>query len=94
MSLRQNRHLAGTALEGKGYLDSMNDAQAVLDAVHAGKAQFLGNTNSGWPVYRYNGVTGTNVNLGVGISSQPTNVFYIKGTSRPSIVPTNPFFKP
>ena len=33
-------------------------------------------------------------NLGVGITDQATNVFIIKGTKSPSIVPTNPNWSP
>ena len=96
ISGRQIRHLQGTvenASNGGGYMNSMADAQAVLDAVHSGKATFLGTNSAGWPVYRLNSITGTNVNNGLGIN-QPTNVFFIKGTASPSVVPTNPLFKP
>ena len=91
---KQARHLAGTAGRGKGYLNSIDDAQSVLNAVHSGKATYLGTSKAGYQVFRYNGVTGTNVNLGAGISGQPTNVFMIKGTASPSVVPTNPFWVP
>ncbi len=91
ISGKQARHLAGTA-KGGGYLNSVEDAQKVLDAVHSGEAVYLGKTNSGHPVFRYSGVTGTNVNAGVGISGQPTNIFMIKGTSNPSVVPISPAF--
>lgn len=43
---------------------------------------------------KFEGVTGTNVNLGIGITDQATNVFIIKGTKSPSIVPTNPNWSP
>jgi hypothetical protein len=91
---KQARHLAGTAKQGGGFLNSVDDAQAVLDAVHSGKASYLGTSAQGHLVYKFNGVTGTNVNLGVGITGQPTNVFMIKGTMSPTVVPTNPFWKP
>jgi len=91
---KQARHLAGTAKQGGGFLNSVDDAQAVLDAVHSGQATFLGTSKTGHQVFRFNGVTGTNVNLGAGIGGQPTNVFIIKGTVSPSIVPTSPFWKP
>ena len=68
----------------------MDDAQKVLDAYHAGKVQILGKNNQGFPIIKYEGVTGVNVNKGAGIDSQPTNVFIVKGTTKPSIVPTNP----
>ena len=89
---KQARHVAGTAKQGGGFLNSAADAQKILDAVHSGEAVFLGTTKAGQPVFRYSGVTGTNVNIGVGASSQPTNVFIIKGTTSPSVVPTNPAF--
>lgn len=89
---KQARHLAGTAKAGGGFLNSAVDAQKVLDAVHSGEAVFLGTTKAGQPVFRYSGVTGTNVNIGAGIANQPTNVFIIKGTTSPSVVPTNPAF--
>jgi len=82
----------GTAKQGGGFLNSVADAQKVLDAVHSGEAVFLGTTKAGQPVFRYSGVTGTNVNIGAGFSSQPTNVFIIKGTTNPTVVPTNPAF--
>jgi RHS repeat-associated protein len=87
---KQARHLAGTTKPGGGFLNSKEDAQAVLDAVHSGNATFLGTSKTGYQIYRFNGVTGTNVNLGVGITGQPTNVFLIKGTTSPSVVPTSP----
>jgi len=89
---KQARHLVGTAKQGGGFLNSVADAQKVLDAVHSGEAVFLGTTKAGQPVFRYSGVTGTNVNIGAGFSSQPTNVFIIKGTTNPTVVPTNPAF--
>ncbi|TED40845.1 hypothetical protein IPC1518_29420 [Pseudomonas aeruginosa] len=54
----------------------------------------LGRNAQGFPVVKFEGVTGTNVNLGVGITDQATNVFIIKGTKSPSIVPTNPNWSP
>ena len=91
---KQARHITGTAKQGGVFLNSVGDAQSVLDAVHSGKATYLGTSKAGHQVYRYNGVTGTNVNIGAGITGQPTNVFMIKGTASPSIVPTNPLWKP
>jgi RHS repeat-associated protein len=91
---KQARHIAGTAKAGGGYLNSVDDAQAVLNAVHSGEATFLGTSKAGHQIFRFNGVTGTNVNLGAGITGQPTNVFMIKGTTSPSIVPTTPFWTP
>lgn len=94
ISQKQNRHTAGTQqLEERGsvgFVNSVSDAQKVLDAYHAGQVKILGKNAQGFPVVKFEGVTGTNVNLGVGITDQPTNVFIIKGTKKPSIVPTNP----
>ncbi|MFJ2456843.1 DUF637 domain-containing protein, partial [Pseudomonas protegens] len=91
---KQLRHLEGTtqlADRGKGgYMSNAADAQKVLDAYRSGNAVILGKNAHGFPVVRVDGVTGTNVNIGAGIKSQPTNVFVIKGTTSPSIVPTSP----
>lgn len=79
---------------GKGsYFNSVDDAQTVLDAAHSGQAEFLGYTNAGHPVFRYRGVTGYNNNPAAGFMDQPTNVFFIKGTASPSVVPTSPAFQ-
>jgi len=100
VSNKQLRHLGGTPEHaarnngGGGYLNSMNDAQAVLDAYHSGGATILGKNAQGFPIVRIDGITGTNVNIGAGIQNQATNVFIIKGTVKPSVVPTNPFWKP
>ncbi|MBI2273956.1 MAG: RHS repeat-associated core domain-containing protein [Bacteroidetes bacterium] len=91
---KQARHLAGAAGAGKGYLNSLQDAQKVLDAVHSGEATYLGTSSAGHAVYRLESVTGTNVNLGAGFTNQPTNVFMIKGTVSPTVVPTSPTWKP
>lgn len=91
---KQARHLLGTAKEGGGFVNSMDDAHAVLNAVHLGEATYLGTSKAGYQVYRFGGVTGTNVNIGAGITAQPTNVFMIKGTINPSIVPTTPLWTP
>jgi RHS repeat-associated protein len=96
ISQKQMRHIAGRReYRGGGYLNNIDDAQAVLDAYHAGRATILGKTlRSGSPVVRVEGVTGTNVNIGAGFANQPTNVFIIKGTENPSVVPTNPNWRP
>jgi RHS repeat-associated protein len=91
---KQLRHLEGTpqlAERGKGgYLNDISDAQKVLDAYRSGNAVILGKNAQGFPVVRVDGITGTNVNIGAGINSQPTNVSIIKGAKSPSIVPTSP----
>jgi RHS repeat-associated protein len=93
-SQKQARHLAGTVKAGGGFLDNIDDAKRVLDAVHSGEAVFLGVNKAGNPVFRFSGVTGTNVNLGVGVTGQKTNLFMIKGTSSPSVVPISPAWIP
>lgn len=95
VSQKQNRHIAGRPeYRGGGILSSQADAQRVLDAYHNGDAVILGQTSQGFPVVRFNGVTGTNNNVGAGIMNQPTNVFIVKGTASPSIVPANPNWTP
>lgn len=98
ISNKQLRHIAGrpelAARGGGSFLDSMADAQAVLDAYRSGSATILGRSSQGFPVVRVNGISGTNVNIGAGIANQPTNVFIIKGTAHPSVVPTNPNWTP
>ena len=92
---KQSQHLSGTAPDGKGYLNNINDAQSILDAVHSGDAVYMGLNKSSNPVFRFDDITGTNVNVryygGAGI---PTNYFYVKGTVYPTIVPYNPNFRP
>ncbi len=87
---KQARHIIGTSKYG-GVLNSVSDAQKILDAVHSGEAVFLGVTKAGQPVFRYSGVTGTNINVGAGFN-QTTNIFIIKGTTSPSVVPTSPMW--
>ncbi|WP_199510607.1 RHS repeat-associated core domain-containing protein [Nucisporomicrobium flavum] len=94
---KQGRHVQGDPLHdgtGKSYLNSQADAQSVLDAYHSGDATVLGRTNNGHIVVRYGGVTGYNNNPGAGFVDQPTNVFMIKGTRSPSVVPINPGWTP
>ena len=94
VSQKQLRHIAGRpeleARGGGGFLNSVDDAQKVLDAYRIGQVKILGKNAQGFPVVKFEGVTGINVNAGVGITGQPTNVFIIKGTKSPSIVPANP----
>lgn len=89
---KQFRHLSGGA--AGGYMRNLNDAQAVLNAYHAGDAIILGRSAQGFPVVRVPGVTGINVNRAARVTNQVTNVFMIKGTVRPSIVPVTPTWRP
>ncbi|MCG2583851.1 RHS repeat domain-containing protein [Massilia sp. TS11] len=94
ISQKQLRHIGGrNEYRGGGYLDSVESAQKVLNAYHSGSATILGKSQAGFPIVRYEGVTGTNVNL-PNFPNQPTNVFMIKGTSAPSVVPMNPNWTP
>ncbi|GFM77682.1 hypothetical protein PSCICM_35010 [Pseudomonas cichorii] len=94
ISQKQLRHIAGRpeleARGGGGFLNSVDDAQKVLDAYRAGQVNILGRNAQGFPVVKFESVIGTNVNAGAGITGQPTSVFIIKGTKSPSIVPANP----
>jgi hypothetical protein len=95
ISQKQMRHVQGRKeYRGGGYLNSQADGQKVLNAVHAGEAEFLGTMQGGHQVFRYKGVTGTNVNTGAGILGEASNVFMIKGTTSPSVVPTSPNWAP
>ncbi|MBM7067865.1 hypothetical protein [Actibacterium sp. 188UL27-1] len=76
---------------GQGsYFNSTDDAQAVLTAAKNGKAEVLGTNMHGFPIVRVKGVTGYNNNPRAGYLDQPTDIFIIKGTAKPSVVPTNP----
>ncbi len=88
---KQSRHIAGDPLHnGGGYLRTHGEAQQVLDAYHSGGVAVLGRTANGNIVVRYDGVIGFNNNPRSGYIDQPTNVFMIKGTMSPSVVPINP----
>lgn len=71
-------------------MESMEDAQKVLDAYHSEQSVILGRSSQGFPIIQVDSVTGTNVNIGAGITAQPTNVFMIKGSASPSVVPISP----
>ena len=93
ISQKQLRHVKDRpehAQRGGGYMESMEDAQKALDAYHAEEAVILGKSSQGFPVIRVDSVTGTNVNKGAGITGQSTNIFMIKGTASPSVVPVSP----
>ncbi len=92
---KQARHIAGHKNYRHGGTLSLSDAQKLLNAFHSGATRVLGKSkNGGFPVVRYDGVTGRNNNLGVGVKNEPTNTFMIKGTKSPSVVPVSPFWKP
>jgi hypothetical protein len=92
---RQARHIVGTPqYNGGGYFTSAGAAQGVLDAFHDGSASVLGVTKSGNIVVRVPSISGVNVNRAAGHVRQQTNVFFIKGSSNPSVVPANPNWSP
>ncbi|MCL2423426.1 MAG: polymorphic toxin type 50 domain-containing protein, partial [Micrococcales bacterium] len=91
----QGRHIVGHPnYNGGGYFNSLSDAQRVLDEFHSGAAQVLGVKRNGDIVVRSGSVTGFNNNARAGFLNQPTDVFFIKGTSSPSVVPYNPMWTP
>ncbi len=90
ISNKQLRHIQSrNEYRGGGTMATKADAQKVLDAIINKTAEYLGTTKSGNHVFRVKGVTGTNINAAKDIS-QPTNVFMLKGTIAPSIIPYNP----
>ena len=90
---RQEPHLRNTWPGVGGYLNNLEDAQAVLTGARSGNATLLG-FKDGQPVVRYDGVTGFNHNPGSGYPHQPTNVFWIQGLRYTSIVPMSPVWRP
>lgn len=89
-SQRQGRHVLGDRnYNGGSYFGSADDAQRVLDDFHSGSAEILGIKGNDI-VVRTNSVTGFNHNPGADFPNQPTNVFFIKGSSKPSVVRYNP----
>jgi hypothetical protein len=91
---RQGRHVLGARQYGGGsYFNSADDAQRVLDDFQSGAAQVLGVKGNNI-VVRAPNVTGFNHNPGAGLPNQATNVFFIKGSSSPSVVSYNPAWTP
>ncbi|MDW6092467.1 hypothetical protein SBX64_07910 [Vibrio rhizosphaerae] len=92
ISQKQMRHVAGRKeYRGGGFMDSLDDAQKVLDAYNSGKSNIIGKSKQGFPIIKVEDVTGTNVsNVASGTYKQATNIFMVKGTKSPSIVPMNP----
>mgnify|MGYP000143750247 FL=1 len=93
ISQKQYRHIFGHPdwmLEKGGYLSDIDAARNVLDAYHSGEADIIGKSPSGFPIVKLDRVTGFNNNKKAGYADQPTSIFMIKGTSKPSIVPVSP----
>lgn len=92
---KQGRHILGDDLcNGGGYFTDASSAQNVLDAFHDGSGQILGVTRNGHIVLQVPSITGFNNNPLNGYVDQVTDVFFIKGSSSPSVVPANPGWTP
>ncbi|WP_420112809.1 hypothetical protein [Pseudactinotalea sp.] len=92
-SQKQARHvLDSPRYYGGGYFAEPQAAQAILDAFHDGSAEVLGLKPNGDVVLRVEGVTGFHVSGSY--HDQLTNVFFVKGTVSPSVVPYNPEWLP
>ena len=96
ISQKQMRHIRGRKeYRGGGYLDSLEDAQTVLDNFHSDAATIIGKSKQGFPIIKVEGVSGTHVSkVASGTYIQTTNVFVVKGTKSPSVVPVNPNWSP
>ena len=91
---KQRRHVLGNDWKRGGYFVDPDDARTVLDEFHNGTAEVLGVTSKGHIAVRSRTVTGYNHNPSAGYLNQPTDVFFIKGTGHPSVVPYNPQWTP
>ncbi|MEN5074739.1 polymorphic toxin-type HINT domain-containing protein [Isoptericola cucumis] len=90
---KQARHVQGPAYRHGGYFNDAADAQKVLDEFHDGTAAVLGINGKGdnpFVVVQSPNVRGVNHNPRSGYHHQPTDIFFIKGSSSPSVVPANP----
>lgn len=92
---KTRRHIRGTAGPRKSYFQSMDDAQAVLDAYHAGNYRLIRERLSQSSVtIEVKSVTGRYVNRGnpngLPDIDLPTNIFMIQGIRAPKPVPVNP----
>jgi len=84
-----DEHIIGGARLGtNSYLNRVEDATNVLNAVHSGEARILSvNVGQNRVYVQYNNVTGYYNNSGVII---PTNKFLIKGGKSSTVVPIHP----
>jgi hypothetical protein len=92
---KQLRHLPETAPEGKSYMDSLAQAQAVLDAYRAGSFTLISEEAGKNRVTIYTlDVTATYKNsnnpFGLPDIERPTNVFTIDSLKAPKVFPVNP----
>ncbi|KIC89045.1 polymorphic toxin type 50 domain-containing protein, partial [Flavihumibacter sp. ZG627] len=87
---QKSQHVVGgNATTGKSTMNSAEDAQNVLDALHNNEGQILKIEPGQNRVYfRFDGVTGNFVNQG---TSEKSSLFMIKGSSNgATVVPVNP----
>jgi hypothetical protein len=83
-------HIFNTSGNQKIYLNTLSDAQEVINAVHNNQTRIMGIVRSSKDtrVYvRYNGVSGTWIKNG---ESKTTNIFYIVGEKSAKVVPVHP----
>ena len=92
---KQMRHIQGTVLANKSYLNSLDDAQNVLDAYNSGNHRLISeNAKQSTVVIEVKGITGRYINTGnpngLPDVNKPTNIFIIQSSRWPKIVPVNP----
>ena len=92
---KQMRHIQGTAPANKSYLNSLDDAQKVLDAYNSGNYRLISeNAKQSTVVIEVKGITGRYINTGnpngLPDVNKPTNIFIIQSSRWPKIVPVNP----
>lgn len=92
---KQMRHLQGSAPTNKSYLNSLEDAQKVLNAYNSGNYRLISeNPKQSTVVIEVKTVSGTYINVGnpngLPDVNKPTSIFMIQSSSSPKIVPVNP----
>ena len=92
---KQARHIFGTAPSDRSYFNFIEEAQSVLDAFHSGNYRLISfNARQNNVVIQVEGITGRYVNKGnpngLPDINMPTNVFMIKSSKNPAVVPVNP----
>ena len=91
------RHLKGSSFnDSKGYFNSIEDAQKVLDSYKSGNYRLISeNPGQNQVTIQVNGVTGRHVSKAAPGTNQvdinvPTNIFTIQSSSAPKPIPVNP----
>ena len=87
---KQMRHIQGTVLANKSYLNSLDDAQNVLDAYNSGNHRLISeNAKQSTVVIEVKGITGRYINTGnpngLPDVNKPTNIFMIQSSGSPKI---------